>query len=71
MQDFAKALIFMGFVFVGAGLFIAFAGKTAGIGRLPGDIYIKKGSFVFYFPLMTCFAVSLFLTAVFSLFGRK
>lgn len=71
MHDFAKTLIFMGFLLVGAGLFIALVGKASGVGRLPGDFYLKKGKFVFYFPLMTCFVVSLLLTALFSIFGRK
>lgn len=71
MHDFAKTLIFMGFLLVGAGLFIALIGKATSIGRLPGDLYMKKGKFVFYFPVMTCFIASLLLTALFSIFGRK
>ena len=71
MSDFSKTLIFFGFVLIGAGLLIALFGKVSGVGRLPGDIYIKKGSFVFYFPLVTCLLLSVIMTVIFSLFGRR
>ena len=29
-----------------------------GLGKLPGDIFIKKGNFTFYFPLATCIIIS-------------
>jgi hypothetical protein len=50
---------------------VAIFGKVPGIGRLPGDIYFRRGSFTFYFPLMTCLLLSLFLTLVFTIFGRR
>ncbi|MCE7913873.1 MAG: DUF2905 domain-containing protein [Nitrosomonas sp. PRO4] len=31
-------------------------------GRLPGDIYIERGNFSFYFPLMTGLLISIALT---------
>lgn len=71
MSDFSKILIFFGLVLVGAGIFSALFAKIPGIGRLPGDIFIRKGHMTFYFPLMTCLVLSLFLTLFFSLFGRK
>lgn len=71
MNDFAKTLIFFGFILIGVGLFVAFMGKIPGLGKLPGDIYIRKGSFTFYFPLATCLIVSLLLTVILSLFGKK
>jgi len=40
------------------------------IGRLPGDVYIKRGNFTFYFPLMTSIVVSLVLTVLFALLRR-
>ena len=40
-----------------------------GLGRLPGDIAIGRGSFSFYFPLMTCI-ISIVLSLVFWLFNR-
>ena len=40
------------------------------LGRLPGDIVVRRGSFSFYFPLATSIVVSLLLTLVLSLFRR-
>ena len=48
MNDFAKTLIFFGSVLLLTGLVVSVAGKILGIGRLPGDIYIRKGTFTFF-----------------------
>jgi Protein of unknown function (DUF2905) len=40
------------------------------IGRLPGDIAIKRGNFSLYFPIATCIILSIILTLVLSLFRR-
>lgn len=71
MNDFAKTLIFFGIVLIGLGILAALFGKIPGLGRLPGDFYLRKGSFTFYFPLTTCLVLSLLLTLVFTLFGRR
>lgn len=71
MNEFAKTLIFFGIVLIAAGLVITFFGKVPGIGRLPGDIYIRKGAFTFYFPLTTSLLLSFLLTLVFTIFGRR
>lgn len=41
------------------------------VGRLPGDIYIKRGNFTFYFPLATSILLSLFLTLLLYLFRGR
>jgi sensor domain CHASE-containing protein len=41
-----------------------------GLGRLPGDIVIQRGSTSFYFPLVTCIVVSIVLSALMWLFNR-
>ena len=71
MNDFAKTLIFFGLVLVVAGVVFAVFGKIPGIGKLPGDLYIRKGSFTFYFPLTTSLLLSLLLTLFFTIFGRR
>jgi hypothetical protein len=71
MSDFAKTLIFFGVVLIGLGILAALFGKMPGIGKFPGDIYIRRGNFTFYFPLTTSLILSLILTLVFTLFGRK
>jgi hypothetical protein len=40
------------------------------LGRLPGDIVVRRGSFSFYFPLATSIVLSLLLTLFFALFRR-
>jgi hypothetical protein len=71
MSEFSKTLIFFGVVLILIGLAAAVLGKIPGVGRLPGDIYFKKGSFTFYFPLATSLILSLILTLFFMLFGKK
>lgn len=71
MNDFAKTLIFFGLVLILVGVIAWVFGKVPGLGKLPGDFYIRKGSFTFYFPLTTCLLLSLLLTLVLTLFGRR
>lgn len=40
------------------------------LGRLPGDIVVRRGSFSFYFPLATSIVVSILLTLLFAFFRR-
>ena len=71
MNEFARTLIFFGLVLLFMGIIVALFGKVPGLGKLPGDIYFRRGTFTFYFPLMTCLLLSLLLTLVFTIFGRR
>ncbi len=44
--------------------------KKLGIGRLPGDILIKKGNFTFYFPITTSIVISLVIMIILWLINR-
>jgi hypothetical protein len=61
---------------IGLGLLLVVAGiawpllSRIGLGRLPGDIVIQRGSTSFYFPLVTCIIISVVLSAVMWLFNR-
>ncbi|WP_422444053.1 DUF2905 domain-containing protein [Thermoanaerobacterium sp. DL9XJH110] len=69
LNSFGKILIMMGvFLIAIGGIFLL--GSNIGIGRLPGDIVVKKGNFTFYFPLATSIILSIILTVIFSLFRR-
>jgi len=46
-------------------------GKVQWIGRLPGDMYIQRGNWSFYFPLTTSLLLSIILTLILSLLGRR
>jgi len=64
-------LIFIGVLLVIIGLLITFLPKIPFLGKLPGDIRIERKNFTFYFPLATSIIISIILTIIFSLFGRK
>ena len=71
MNEISKGLIVFGMILIVAGVLFAAAGKIPGLGRLPGDVFIKRGNFVFYFPLATSLLASLLLTLVLALLRRK
>jgi hypothetical protein len=70
MNDLAKALIIVGGITLCIGLCIMLISKIPGIGKLPGDIIIKKENVIVYFPLMTCIVISILLSLFFYLFRR-
>lgn len=70
MNELGKGLMLFGAILLGAGFVLSFAGKIPFLGRLPGDIHIKREGFVFYFPLATSIVISLLLSLLFSLFRR-
>ncbi|MBF0532408.1 MAG: DUF2905 domain-containing protein [Candidatus Omnitrophica bacterium] len=67
----AKIFILSGLLLTGMGICICLGCKIPGLGRLPGDILIKRPNFVVYFPLMTCILMSLVLTFLLNLWLRK
>ena len=71
MQHIGKALIITGAVIALIGAALLLSGRIPWIGRLPGDILIEKKNFTFYFPLATGILISILLTLLFWLFGRR
>lgn len=72
MQGFGRQLIFMGALILLIGLLISFSGRLPfRIGRLPGDFAIRGKNSVFYFPLATSVLISLLLSLVLWMLGRK
>jgi hypothetical protein len=70
MNGLGRSLIIIGVVLVVIGLIISFAPRLPWLGKLPGDILIKKENFSFYFPLASCLLISLILSFVMWLFRR-
>ncbi|GAB6072885.1 DUF2905 domain-containing protein [Venenivibrio stagnispumantis] len=71
MGEFGKILIFVGFMLVIVGLMLTFFEKLPfSIGRLPGDIYIEKENFRFYFPITTSILLSILLSVIFYIIGK-
>jgi hypothetical protein len=62
-----KTLVIVGLLIAGFGLLVM-AGVP--IGRLPGDFYVKRGNFSFYFPLASSIIVSIILTLLLAFFRR-
>ena len=65
-----KMIILAGVFLVIIGLVFLFSERIPFVGRLPGDIHIRRGNFQFYFPLATSIALSVVLTILFWLFSR-
>jgi len=71
MGTLGKLLIFAGILLVALGVFFTFGWKYLPLGRLPGDIGIRKGDFTFIFPVATCILISLLLTVFLNFFFRR
>ena len=65
-----RVLVVVGVVIVGLGLLLLLGGGL-GLGRLPGDIAIRRGNTRIYVPLATCLLLSLVATAVLTLLSRR
>ncbi|NLJ77275.1 MAG: DUF2905 domain-containing protein [Peptococcaceae bacterium] len=65
-----KMFLFIGIIMVVLGGIMLAGGKLFGLGRLPGDIYIQRGNFSFYFPIMTGLILSILLTIIINIFRR-
>ena len=70
MFEIGKTLILLGAVILVAGVVLELLGRLPWLGRLPGDIMIRRDDFVFVFPLTTCLLVSVVLSLFFYWFRR-
>ncbi len=70
MSHLARFLIIAGVVLIVAGVALLLAAKIPGLGKLPGDIVIKRENFTFYFPLATSIIISVILSLILWLFRR-
>jgi Protein of unknown function (DUF2905) len=70
-DSLAKMLILFGVVLALLGGLLLLVGKIPLLGRLPGDIVIRRENWSVYFPLTTSIVISVLLTLLFSLFGRR
>ena len=71
MQAIGKILIFFGMTLAAAGIIFVLIDKIPWAGRLPGDIYIEKKNFSFYFPVATCILISVVISLFLILMGRR
>jgi hypothetical protein len=71
MQDFGKLLLVVGLVIALVGILITSVGKIPWIGKLPGDMLIRRENFTFYFPLTTSILISILLTLIFWFLSKR
>jgi Protein of unknown function (DUF2905) len=71
VNDLGRLLIVMGVVIALVGVAIVMAGRLPWLGRLPGDIHVERGNWSFHFPIMTSLLLSVILTLIFYLIGRR
>lgn len=67
LSDLGRALLLVGGAIVVLGLLLLLAGRIPLLGRLPGDINIRRGNSSFYFPIVTCIVLSVVLTVMLNL----
>lgn len=70
LQPLAKILIFLGAGILILGLILFFFDKAPMIGKLPGDIVIRRKNFTFYFPLTSLIILNLVLWMIFWIIGK-
>ena len=71
MGDLGRFLVVVGMLIIAVGLVLIVMGRVPWIGRLPGDISIQRGNWSFYFPLTTSILISVVLSLVLYLIGRR
>lgn len=64
MSDLGKALLILGLIIAAIGAALMLSGKVPWLGRLPGDIQLRKEGFAFYFPLTTCILISALISLI-------
>ncbi len=67
-----RLLIVLGLVLLVAGLLLTYTNifSSLRLGRLPGDISVKRENFSLYFPVTSCILISLVLTLIFYLLRK-
>ena len=69
-QGMGKTLIVVGVVLAAVGALLVLGGRIPFLGRLPGDIEIRRGGSSLYLPITTCVLVSVVLTLVLWLVSK-
>lgn len=67
-QAFGKWIVLAGVFLVVIGIVVSAFGKIPFIGRLPGDILIRRGGTTIYLPITTCILLSIIITVLLRLF---
>ncbi len=71
LQYIGKFLVISGIIIIILGTILILSGKIPFIGRLPGDIIIQKKNYTIYIPIATSIIISVLLTLILWIIGRK
>lgn len=71
MTQIGRILVASGAALMVLGGIFLLAQKFPWIGKLPGDIYIRKEGFSFYFPVTTCILVSVVISIILMLLKKR
>jgi hypothetical protein len=71
VNELGRLLIVVGLLVAVIGVVLTLAGRLPWLGRLPGDIYVQRGNWTFAFPLATSLLISVVLSLVLWLIGRR
>jgi hypothetical protein len=64
LEGLGKILLIFGGVIIVVGLLLVFSQNIPFLGKLPGDIFVKKDNLSFYFPIVTFVIISIVLTII-------
>jgi hypothetical protein len=70
MAPIGKSLVLAGIAIIVVGLALWGFSSAPYVGKLPGDIYVRRGNFIFYFPIATSILLSIIATILLSLMRR-
>ena len=70
MEGLGRALVWIGGGLLALGILFVLIGKIPGLGRLPGDILIKRENLTIFIPLGAMILVSIVLTLLLNLIAR-
>ncbi|MBI2268435.1 MAG: DUF2905 domain-containing protein [Candidatus Blackburnbacteria bacterium] len=70
LQDAGRVIIVVGIVLIILGSLLWFFGKMPFLGKLPGDIFIKRDGFSFYAPITTTIIISILFSIVLTIIAN-
>lgn len=70
LPELGRIIVVIGVLLIFLGLVLSFVGKVPFLGRLPGDMLIKKDGFTFYFPLTTSILISVLFSLIMRLLSK-
>jgi len=71
VHEIGRMLVVFGLLIALVGVALVLVGRVPWLGRLPGDVHIQRGNWTFYFPLATSLLLSVVLSLILWLLGRR